>query len=206
MVVDFITEVLPKSVLISGKDYPVRWDFRPWMEFESVRYRSKTDEEIIIRMLQKCYPQIPADINEAVDKMLWFYRCGETAEKEEKIQRYQRRTSKEPAFSFSQDSPYIYSAFREQYGIDLTEVQELHWWKFMALFESLGEDTKMSKIMYYRKASTTGMSKNQRAFVNDMKRLYRIKREPGKKMSLHERNQEWRDYVQQRHGGQGMLS
>ena len=74
--------------------------------------------------------------------MLWFYQCGESEQKEEdknKRQRCQRRNSRDPAYSFAQDAPYIYAAFKEQYGIDLTEV-EMHWWKFMALFESLNED------------------------------------------------------------------
>lgn len=202
MVSDFIMGVLPKSVLIDGTEYPIRWDYRIWMEFDSIRKGSGSDEDKIIKLLQRCYPKIPDNINEAIDKMLWFYQCGVMQEKEEKKQRYQRRTSADPAFSFSQDTPYIYAAFREQYGIDLTEVQELHWWKFMALFESLNEETKMSKIMYYRKVSTSGMPKDKRAFINDMKRIYRIKEATGRRMTLQERNQGWIDYVRNRHGGE----
>ena len=68
----------------------------------------------------------------------------------------------------------------------------------MALFESLGEDTKMSKIMYYRKVSISGMSKSERAFINDMKKLYKIQDDGKEKLSLEERNRKWREYIRQR--------
>lgn len=198
MQTNLITGELPKSVLIDGCDYPIRWDYRTWMRFDQIREGGFGDEGKIIRMLQLCYPAIPENVEEAINKMLWFYRCGHEEEKEEN-QRYQRRSSKEPAFSFSQDEPYVYAAFLEQYDIDLTDVQDMHWWKFMSLFESLSEDTKMSKIMYYRKASLSGLPKERRAFVNEMKKLYRIRgAAAGKKMTLAERNQRWIDYVKER--------
>ncbi len=196
-----ITGGLPKSVLIDGRECSICWDYQTWMRFDGIRESNIGEEEKLIGMLQLCYPRIPENIEEAVNKMLWFYRCGEEEEKEEKRQRYQRRTSKEPAFSFSQDEPYIYAAFLEEYGIDLTQTQDLHWWKFMSLFESLGEDTKMSKIMYYRKASISGLPKERRAFINEMKKLYQIRQNSeGRRLTLEERNQRWIDYVKERCG------
>lgn len=195
---DFITKPLPKSVLIDGVTYPVNCDFRIGIQFENVRKGKGSDAEKLIRLLRLYYPvRIPPDIGKALDRIIWFYRCGEEKEKEEKKERYQRRGSKDPAYSFSQDAPYIYAAFKEQYGIDLTK-EDLHWWKFMALFESLGEDTKMSRIMYYRKVSTSGMSKSERAFINDMKKLYKIRDDGEEKLSLEERNRKWREYIGQR--------
>lgn len=198
MALSFITGSFPKSVQIGGRDYEIRWDNRTGMQFDIIRDSEDKDETKIMKLLQLYYPVIPENLKEAIDKMLWFYRCGEAEEEEAKeTQRYQRRTSKEPAYSFEQDVPYIYAAFKEQYGIDLTEEDDMHWWKFMALFESLNEDTKMSKIMYYRKASTSGMSKDRRAFINEMKKLYRIKGSK-KKMTLEDRNQKWRQYIADR--------
>lgn len=198
---DFLANALPKSVFINGMEYLINWNYRVWMQFEVIRSENSEDKDKILKLLQLCYPKIPENIGEAIDKMLWFYRCGEEEHKEENKQRYQRRESKSPAFSFTQDAPYIYAAFKEQYRIDLTEC-DMHWWKFMALFESLNEDTKMSKIMYYRKASTSGMPKERRAFINEMKKLYRIRDESGTKKTLQERNQGWLDYVKSRHGGE----
>lgn len=200
---DFITGTLPETVSIDGKEYPIRYDFRIGMQFERIQCSGTDDWDRIIRLLQIYYPKIPANVAEAIKQMLLFYRCGEPEEENEetkrKQQRYQRRNSRAPAFSFAQDAPYIYAAFKEQYGIDLTEA-ELHWWKFMALFESLNEETKMSRIMYYRKANTSGLPKERRAFLNEMKKLYEITDSSavGKKMTLEDRNRKWIEYVRTR--------
>ncbi len=207
---DFITKALPETVVIDGMAYPIYWDFRIGMQFERIRNGKMSDEERIIKLLQLYYPQIPENISEAINQMLWFYRCGEPEEQKEdednRRQRYQRRTSNEPAYSFAQDAPYIYAAFREQYGIDLTEVS-MHWWKFVALFDSLNEETKMHKIMYYRKVSTSGRPKAERAFLNEMKKLYKITDVSAVegKLSLEARNRKWKNYVRARQTEAGMV-
>ena len=99
---DFITKPLPKSVLIDGVTYPVNCDFRIGIQFENVRKGKGSDAEKLIRLLRLYYPvRIPPDIGKALDRIIWFYRCGEEKEKEEKKERYQRRGSKDPAYSFS---------------------------------------------------------------------------------------------------------
>lgn len=196
---DMLTQNPPEKVEIQGKLYPINWDFRIGIKMEALLRSSASDKEKYIEILKLYYPLIPADIETAIEKVLWFYLCGEKAkEEEEKKQRYKRRNSDQPACVFSQDAPYVYAAFKQQYEIDLTSNVSLHWWKFMALFESLDEDTKMSRIMYYRKVSTSGMSKPQRAYINEMKKLYQI--QPGSvKRTLEQRNQEWIEYVRKRH-------
>ena len=76
-------------------------------------------------------------------------------------------------YDYNYDADYIYAAFFEQYHIDLAE-QELHWWKFSALFSALSEDCMISKIITYRVIDTKGMEKEQKAFYNRMKRLYQL--------------------------------
>lgn len=187
--------------------------------FISQPMRGKSDEEILaerkkaielaqemigepVEVIDSFFQEAPADakplwfLGKAVEKILWFYRGGKAEKKEEKKERYKRRSNRGPAFSFSQDAPYIYAAFKEQYGIDLLSQEKLHWWKFLALFESLGEETKMAKIMYYRTVSTSGMSKDRRAFINEMKKAYKL--DGGKKLTLEERNQQWKEYVKKR--------
>ena len=48
------------------------------------------------------------------------------------------------------DSDLIYSAFLGQYGIDLVDIKELHYHKFLALLKGLNESTVLNKIMGYR--------------------------------------------------------
>lgn len=194
---DILTRALPVTVNISGMEYPINWDFRVGIQFNDLLRSSIPEGRKFIDMLSLYYPNIPKDVGKAVDQIKWFYRCGDVLEEAPAKRRYQQRKSKDPAYVFSQDAAYIYAAFREQYGIDLTQVESLHWWKFMALFESLDEDTKMSRIMYYRQASTSGMPKSRRSFINEMKKLYRI-RDGSERMTLAQRNQSWKDYIEER--------
>ena len=83
------------------------------------------------------YPTIPADINKAIEKIIWFYKCGKEDKKASS-----NRNSTEKVLDYNVDADYIYSAFMSQYNIDLQDIEYLHWWKFRALFDSLDENVK----------------------------------------------------------------
>ena len=48
------------------------------------------------------------------------------------------------------DGEYIYASFMYDYGIDLIDIEYMHWHKFKALFTSLSENSKMKTIMSIR--------------------------------------------------------
>lgn len=195
---NIITQGLPETVEVDGVKYPIKCDYQTGMQFDELLDSDISDIQKLLRTLRLYYPErIPPNLSEAMEKIIWFYRCGKEEQKKEERERYKRRTSKEPAYSFAQDAPYIYAAFKEQYGIDLTVQKDLHWWKFMALFESLSEDTKMAQIMYYRKANVNGMTRERRTYINEMKKLYRLNK--GKKLTLEERNARWREHIRSRY-------
>ena len=73
------------------------------------------------------------------------------------------------------DADYIYSAFMSQYNIDLQDIEYLHWWKFRALFDSLNENNRLSKIIQYRSMDLSKIKdKEQKKFYKNMKKLYKI--------------------------------
>lgn len=199
---------LPHTVRVHGMEYGINYDFRTSILFDlTMRSPELSAEEKIYCALQLYYPGgRPKDINAAMDAVLDFYNCGKSVrppEKEEPRNQTRQRFKKEKAvYSFAEDAPYIYAAFREQYGIDLQAIrrEELHWWEFMALFESLSEQTKFSKIMYYRSVSTSGMSKEQRRHINEMKKLYALEDEStcNEKTALAKRDAQMRAYVMAR--------
>ena len=201
MIYDMITKELPSKVVIDGKEVPINTDFRVGIQLDALLNSDMKDEERILKMLILYYPWIPKNLPEAIEKILWFYGCGERVEEQEETKkRYVRKSTGETAYSFSKEAAYIYTAFKEQYDIDLTEIQDLHWWKFRALFDSLNEETQMKKIMYYRKVSTSGMDRDRRAYINEMKKLYSLSKGK-KKMTLEQRNASWIAYVKSRKQG-----
>lgn len=133
-----------------------------------------TNEEKTWLALRLFYPQIPNDIEKAVDKLLWFYRCDKRdnlyAQKaKKKKSRYADRI-----YDFEYDDDYIYAAFMAQYHMDLHRVRYMHWWKFRAMFNALSEDTLFVKIMEYRAVELDKVPKEKKAFYRRMKMLYAL--------------------------------
>lgn len=78
---NILIDLLPEYVEIDGKKYPINTDFRISILFELLMQdRSILDREKIYMALDLYYPQMPHDLVQAVDKMLWFYRCGKDDE------------------------------------------------------------------------------------------------------------------------------
>lgn len=203
--VNILLDRLPKSVNVGGIEYPVNWGYRAMVLIEICMFDSQRNEEQrTLDALNIFYQQnIPLDFSAALEQLLWFYRCGKTEEKAENNKNGAPVRQNKRSYCFNQDAPYIYAAFWTQYGIDLnnTKNYDLHWWKFHAMFESFGEELKISKIMYYRIASLTGLSKEKRKFLNEMKKHYALN-EPGEtvdgRLKLLRRNTAMKAYVRKR--------
>ena len=69
------------------------------------------------------------------------------------------------------------------------------------MFESLNDETQMSKIMYYRRVSTSGMPKEKRFYINEMKKRYQLRDDTdlSGRITLEQRNMRWREYVKMRY-------
>lgn len=158
---------LPTTVKIRGKEVAINSDFRASIKFEGIIQNPElTEDEKILQGLQTYYHAPPEDFKEAIDQMIWFYQCGE--------ERTDSGKKSKSFYDFEYDSSYIYSGFLEQYQVDLEEVESLHWWKFRAMFESLKEDCMMGKIMRYRCMDLKGLSKEDKQFYKEMKRIYKL--------------------------------
>lgn len=83
--------------------------------------------------LAKCTP-------DELDSAILDYLCGAPQVKSwkelnEGISTQAPKQKKD--FDFVQDSASIVASFRQVYGLSLDETCELHWWEFLALFNSL---------------------------------------------------------------------
>ena len=176
----------PRTVKIGGAEYEIHSDFRVSVLFELLMQ----DEEIppeakVERTLSLYFPKPPVreDIREVLQAVNWFYLCGRSdkeARLKSAVQEDDERGESEAdngqrVYSFDYDDEYIYAAFRQQYGINLSSVQYLHWWEFRAMFKALDEKCQFVKIMGYRAAKPgKGMSKEEKAFLRKMQRLYAL--------------------------------
>ncbi|WP_300902233.1 bacteriophage Gp15 family protein [uncultured Clostridium sp.] len=180
---NILIDSLPKTIRIDNENYEINSDFRTYILFELLMQDIEIkDEEKLIQALQLCYIKCPHNIQEGINKMLWFYSCGKESDLN-----YSNKISSttKQIYDFDYDAEYIYSAFLDQYGIDLNDIEYLHWWKFKAMFKSLKEDNEIVKIMGYRSIDLSKIEdKQQKNFYKRMKKIHNIPKEKNERKML----------------------
>ena len=159
---------LPDCVLVEGKNYRINTDFRIWAELYSFMEGSAPYEQKILKLLLDGYTNVlPPHLDSAVNALLDFMVQG--IDKENK-----HSESSDKIISFSQDEGAIYASFLSQYGIDLFR-ENLHWWSFINLLNSLDANTAFMKIISYRTVDCQSIkNKELRKFYKKMKNKYKI--------------------------------
>lgn len=161
--------------MISGAEVPIETNFRTGILFELMMQDDTVDDaQKIITALRMFYGDRPFNVDEAIDQILWFYSCGKEWRKDNDPDSG-ADDGVNRIYSYEHDDDYIYSAFLSQYGIDLQDVEYLHWWKFKSMFHGLSEDQEIVKIMGYRGMKISSkMSREQRRFYEKMQRMYAL--------------------------------
>ena len=141
---------LPQYVYLKNEKFIINTDYRIFIEFEE-RMQEEGNKQVILDTLKSFYPAFFKIISknllrDAVDKFLWFYRCGK---KDEEIPKKASNKGDLRAFSYNHDDLYIWGEFHRSYGVDLTK-DKIHWWKFKAMWLCLPNDCEFNKIKGYR--------------------------------------------------------
>lgn len=163
--------LLDKLPQYTPQGLKIRTDFKETIKFELLMQDNKINEiDKLSIALNLYYYEVPTNIKQAVNEMLWFYRCG----KEIKTSQNKEENNQKQIYSYEFDAEYIYSSFMEQYKIDLNK-SHMHWWKFKALFEGLNENTQIVKIMGYRGIDLGKIKdKEEKARYKKLKKLYAL--------------------------------
>lgn len=169
---------LPHTFRFNNGEYEVRDNFKNWIKLRLL-YEDKTlsDEDkvyVALNLVFKNSEQVitdiasgKLDIQDVFEAIKLFFNCGEEETKE---------TDAKKCFDFKQDWDYIYSAFMQQYKIDLNE-EKLHWFKFVGLFKSLSSETEFVKIIGYRGTDINKLPKEQKKAYRKLKEKYALKDE-----------------------------
>lgn len=177
---------LPDTLDLDGHDVPIRTSFRIGMLFEMMIESRELDEQEMLRQAfelwfeDKTLAYIAANnlTEQAVRGMMWFYSCGKVnGQQEEQREKKQKKEDKRfgrRIYDFDIDAPLIYAAFRSQYGIDLQD-DDLHWWKFSALFSGLNESEQIVKVMGYRAVNVSSIkNKDERQRMAKLQSMYAL--------------------------------
>lgn len=158
--INLLYESLPETIAVDGEDYLVNTDYKYWIELSDALNDTEVDNEYLANVLKGLFlDKIPQFSGEVFLAIMDFFNGnvkntknsenGETEKKKKKV------------YDFKIDAEYFISAFLNQYNINLFE-DDLHWWKFLALFNGL-EKCELTERIYYRSVDlSTIKSKEER--------------------------------------------
>lgn len=150
-------------------------NFRTSILFETLMQDSKFSIQAkTYQALRLFYPNLEQvkDIQKAIKDIIWFYTIGKS--EEEKTSQKKKKNNKQ-IYSYIFDNDLIYSAFKDQYGVDLEEIDYLHWWKFKAMFNGLKSDNKIVEIMGYRAMDLTKLKdKDMKKNYKELQEIYKL--------------------------------
>ena len=173
---NLLTTTLPDTITVDGREYAIHTDFRDWIRFCEMLLDedlTKVEKAYISMMLFK---EQPEDVAKSVKALTNFYLMAEPEEDQEELTEEVEEHTEEtevtpkPVYDWTVDSAYIIGAFQKTYGIDLTNIKYMHWWRFKALFTSIIEFDLEERIGY--RALDTSKIKDK----DERKRLDRIKK------------------------------
>lgn len=170
IIIDSLSDIVKDRIgeIEFNTDFRTSILFEMLMQDKSIKKKNK-----VIQSIRLYYPNIEQIENyeKSIDDILWFYRCGkELADSKNN----NKETNDKQIYSYEFDDNYIYSAFKQQYNIDLQE-EDLHWWKFKALFDGLSKDTKIVEIMGYRAIDLRKIKdKEERKRLKKLKNIYSL--------------------------------
>lgn len=185
LLLDNIDEVVNERIKI---DFDT--NFRIGIAFEIMMQNPKYSMQAkTYQALKLFYPEMNKikDIKKAIDDIIWFYSCGKS---EEKTSQKNKKGKNKQIYSYEFDNDLIYSAFKNQYNVDLEEIEYLHWWKFRAMFNGLKSDNRIVEIMGYRAMELSKIKDK------DMKKHYKQLQEEYKLPDMRSEEEKEEDFAE----------
>jgi len=147
--IDLTKASAPDYITVGGRTYKIKTWFKYWLRFLQICNNRKEVRDFDFLFLD----EIPENKAEA------FKSLAEFANPKSVLPRGTGSGSSAKVLDYTIDSNLIYSAFVQQYGIDLVtgngiDGKPLHWHKFLALMEGI-HDTKLSDVMDIRSYDET---------------------------------------------------
>ena len=155
--------VLPKALVVNGISYPIYSDYRVALlifdmcDDDDISDKYKTYG--CLQLLLEDYTQIPQkDLQEAAEKAKWFLDGGDMSKSKE----YPK-----PIISWEQDESIMFPALNKVAGKEIREVEYMHWWTFLGLFNDIGEGL-FSQVINIRAKQAKGkkLEKWEREYWN----------------------------------------
>lgn len=167
--------IMLDPVPTAWEGFPIEPDFRIGIQMcQIMEDRELSDSERYARISDLFFPGVCPDESEQMEAIRWFLT---------EWNHDRSRKSKDTArvLDYDIDQWRIYSAFRNQYGIDLN-IADLHYWQFMGLLTTLNECAFTRVIDIRLKKVKPKMSKEEKEAIAELKEVYGLE-QPEEKIS-----------------------
>lgn len=164
--------------MVGGQEVPIDSDFRAGLRiilaFEDPDLTMQERYFVMLKNLFGLEPHELADLQEASLQAVWFMDAGRHSVEDLLAEEAVEEDRGIRLYSFTGDTSFIYAAFRQTYGIDL-EQEKLHWWKFVAMFTDLGNETAFNQLCALRKRVKTGKaSKEEKQHARELGSIFEV--------------------------------
>lgn len=180
--INLLYEKYPTELVIDNVSYPIVTDFRNWIAFfDMINDDILEPKDKLVASLQWFESDVPADLEKAYNRLISFASADELYSKPTQSNRKQ---STKQILSYLHDSTYILGAFLQTYGINLRNVEYMHWYEFRALLDALPEDTPLKKRMSYRAINVSSIKdKAEKKRIKDIQRSIAL---PSRELSIYD--------------------
>lgn len=146
--IDLRNSGLPSTIEVGGRSFFIYTDYRRWIDFGAELREQSIDYDYLISFIDGTPPPIIM-FEELLEKLAEFYSLRSYAPHD--LPAMDPNTP--DVIDFILDGEYIYGSILAYYGIDIIDIDYLHWYKFRAMIDCL-KDTKINDIIEYRSYKT----------------------------------------------------
>ena len=167
---------LPTSVDVCGVDVPINISHRCGIRVASILDDPAIDSEVAtIAVLENYFFGVNVPITDELwDAAMWFFFCGSPP----KVKRPSHKTAPKAArvWDWEIDAWMLVADFQRDYGLDLTDPEmNLHWWRFKALYDGLGDTSYTFWVKGVRSRSLSDCkSKDERETLRRQKQAVKL--------------------------------
>lgn len=171
-------EDYPTVLKVKNEFIPIITDFREYIKLLDMLNDEEVNEYEKMLFLQQYFLKEPNNMDDAISRLTDFVSMKELNDVHTEESGEGEDTKVEepkPLFSFALDYPYILAGFWQDYGIDISEIRYLHWWKFRQLFDGLSEKTEIKQRIMYRSIDlSTIKDKDERKRIEKIQRSIKL--------------------------------
>lgn len=178
MATNQLVRTLPSTVSVGGFVIPIETSYKIWIQVWQIQERPDLEAtKKIFGILYLAYPDesmpvVSQNKDEALEAALKFLdrTLGDTTPPRPLTQR-EKRIKDMRLFDWDWDSARVIADFMREYNIDLADDQDMHWWRFMSLFNGLSDTSATMEAISIRAADidAKGMSSEQKKHLRERK-------------------------------------